>query len=289
MIKNLHIDISSACNHSCNFCSNIDKRTKKKWMKFDNFVKICENISETVDISSLESCSISGQGEAILNKDIKKIVEWFSNKYNPKYFFLSTNGALLTNELSATLFEKGLDSIKISFNAFSREEYKEVHGVDDYDKVIKNIKFILDLKRDKYKSIKVLISSVTTKTEDEVRSFFNGIFKNRFSLIDECRAYGFDYTPMLETGFGQDNITDKCSLPFNDIFVNAGGNMVICCKDYFEEVNAGSLLTNDFKSLWDGQIFSDIRRQHSNLKLKNNSLCFKCLSYEYQDISLDNL
>ena len=53
-----------------------------------------------------------------------------------KRVYITTNGALANIEKVTKCIDAGLDSIKFSINASNREEYKTVHGYDDFDKVI---------------------------------------------------------------------------------------------------------------------------------------------------------
>jgi len=279
MIKKLIIDISTACNHVCDFCSNPDKRTLKSWMKHKDFKEICYKINEFVPISSLEEIGLSGQGEPLLNKDLMKNVKWLKNNYNVKYLYLSTNGAMLTSNVSDELFSSGVDSIKISFNAFDKYEYEKVHGVDDYDRVLSNIDMLLDNKL-KYTNKKVMISSVTERSKDEVGEFFKSNFPEKYYLFDKIFAYDKVYTPIFSDNLGTNPIKNKCTVASEDIFISSNGHMRICCSDYFAECDAGSLLSNSFDELWNGQLFVDTRDQLDKLKPIKDSLCYRCLHYE---------
>jgi len=279
MIKKLIIDLSTACNHVCDFCSNPDKRTIKSWIKHKDFKEICYKINEFIPISSLEEIGLSGQGEPLLNKDLMKNVKWLKNNYDVKYLYLSTNGAMLTSKVSDELFSSGVDSIKISFNAFDKHEYEKVHGVDDYYKVLSNINMLLDNKL-KYSNKKVMVSSVTDRCKDEVDEYFKKNFPEKYQLFNGTVIYDKTFTPVISDNSTKNIIKNKCKLPFSEVFISSNGHMRICCKDYFGECDAGSLLSNSFDELWNGQLFVDTRDQLDKLKPIKDSLCYRCLHYE---------
>ena len=53
--------------------------------------------------------------------------------------YITTNGALAQPDRIRYLAELGLNSIKYSVNASTRETYKKIHGKDDFETVRNNI------------------------------------------------------------------------------------------------------------------------------------------------------
>ena len=55
---------------------------------------------------------------------------------------MTTNGAMADPEKMKKVLDAGLDSIRISINAVDREMYKVLHGKDDFEIVLENIRFM---------------------------------------------------------------------------------------------------------------------------------------------------
>ena len=80
-----------------------------------------------------------------MTKNLDQYIQLAKNK-GIKRLYISTNGSLATLDKVKRCIEAGLDSIKFSINAGTKETYKTIHGYDDFEKVIKNIKEIYNYK-----------------------------------------------------------------------------------------------------------------------------------------------
>lgn len=278
MIKKLNFDICTFCNHACKFCSNSDKRTIKNATSLENFEKTMDNVLKYIEINEL---GLSAKGEVFLNKDFAKIVKLCKQKYKIPYVYVSSNGALCTKEKALEVLDAGLDSIKFSINATNRAKYKAVHKKDDFERVIKNFKMLLELKKQIFPHLKLFISSVLDDlSKDELKMHFEKIFYENFDLIDEIWYYPLGFTAKTEVKSGK--ILRKCAIIFNEIYINSDCSLGLCCKDYFDEMNFGSLLENDFLKLYNSKKFDIIRDAHikSNFNGGGLELCKRCLSFK---------
>lgn len=275
--KKLNFDICTFCNHACKFCSNSDKRTIKSVTSLENFEKTMDNVLKYIQIDEL---GLSAKGEVFLNKDFAKIVKLCKEKYKISYVYVSSNGALCTKQKALEVLNAGLDSIKFSINAINRVDYNIVHKRDDFDKVVENFKMLLELKKRKFPHIKLFISSVLGGlSQVELKNHFAEIFRQNFDLIDAIWYYPLGFT--AKTQVNSDKILRKCAIPFNEIYINSDCTLGLCCKDYFDEMNFGSLLENDFLKLYNGGKFNMIRNAHINSNFDGGGLelCKRCLSF----------
>ena len=73
--------------------------------------------------------------------------------------------------------DAGLDSIRVSVNAADRDTYKELHGTDDFDNVLNNIKFLHQYIKEKELKVATSLSCVITKKtlgiQNDVRELFD--------------------------------------------------------------------------------------------------------------------
>ena len=276
MKKKLNFDVCTFCNHKCSFCSNSDERTIKYQTSLDEFRRVMHNVLQYVQTDEL---GLSAKGEVLVNKEFTQIVKSAKEEFGIPYLYISSNGALMDEAKAIEIIEAGLDSIKFSINALSREAYKEVHKVDDFDKVIANFTTLLRLKKEKYPQLKLFLSSVIDMSKEELEKGFRELFGKDYELIDGVSLYALTYTPKFEVDSSKQP-TAKCSIPFKELYINSDGTLGLCCKDYFDEVNFGSLLENDFMDVYNSEAFEEIRAMHKKSVFPDNHLCKKCLLFD---------
>ncbi|WP_236096815.1 SPASM domain-containing protein [Helicobacter magdeburgensis] len=68
-----------------------------------------------------------------------------------------------------------------------------------------------------------------------------------------------------------------CSVPFNEVWINSDCSLILCCKNYFDSINFGSLLTHDFLDLYRSQAFEEIRQMQQYGIFPQHHLCKQCL------------
>ena len=277
MKKKVNFDICTFCNHRCNFCSNSDERTIKYQTSLEEFRKVMGNVLQYVETNEL---GLSAKGEVLVNKEFTQIVRATKEEFHIPYVYISSNGALMDEKKAIEIIEAGLDSIKFSINALDKESYHQVHKVDDFDKVIANFKTLLKLKKERYPKLKLFLSSVIDKTKEELEEGFRELFQEYFDLIDAISLYPITYTPKFEKVQNDKKITTKCSIPFNELYINSDGTLGLCCKDYFDEINFGSLLENDFMDIYNSKSFKEVREMHEKSEFPDGHLCKNCLLYD---------
>lgn len=276
MTKKVNFDICTFCNHKCTFCSNSDPRTIKDQTSLSDFKKVMQNVSKYVEMTEL---GLSAKGEVLVNKEFADIIRASKEEFHIPYVYFSTNGALLDEKKALEILEAGVDSIKFSINAVDAKSYESVHLVDDFDLVIKNFKNLLKLKRERFKSLKVTISSVIDLDRDSLVDRFKELIGKDFELVNDVALYAITYTPKFNEIASSQKVTKKCSIPFNELYINSDGSLGLCCKDYFDAVNFGSLLENDFMDVYNGENFKEIREMHQKSEFPDNHLCKNCLLY----------
>ena len=276
MKKKLNFDVCTFCNHKCSFCSNSDERTIKYQTSLEEFRSVMQNTLRYVEIDEI---GLSAKGEVLVNNDFTKIVRCAKEEFEIPYIYISTNGALLDEKKAIEVIEAGLDSIKFSINALERESYKEVHKKDDFEKVVANFQTLLHLKKTRYPKLKLFLSSVIDKTNAELDEGFRELFSENFELINGISLYPLSYTPKFKVNSTQQP-TKKCHIPFSELYINSDGTLGLCCKDYFDEINFGSLLEHDFMEVYNSDAFKAVREMHKKSEFPDGHLCKNCLLYD---------
>ena len=127
--------LDNYCNNNCPYC------TYKRWhfdesaryMKFEDFVQYAKRLKEL----GVEGIILTGGGEPTISQDFDEIVSWMdSNGYK---YGINTN--------FNSYVECNPEYLKVSLDAWDRESYAAIRGVDKYDTVRDNIKRFAEYKK----------------------------------------------------------------------------------------------------------------------------------------------
>jgi MoaA/NifB/PqqE/SkfB family radical SAM enzyme len=88
-----------------------------------------------------------GFGEALMHPNYLEMLQKL--KKSGAYVYTYSNGILLTETIARGFADTGMDKIYISMGGSTRETYHHVRGVDAFDTVVKNLKYLNDYKKEK--------------------------------------------------------------------------------------------------------------------------------------------
>lgn len=283
--KNALIELTNACNHACIFCKNSHQLRKPTYLSLETFSLF---IKQAVKLG-LEEVGLYATGEPFMTKNIEKYI-LFAKKNGVKRVYITTNGALADISKVKKCFNAGLDSIKFSINASNKQDYKIIHGKDDFDKVLKNLKEIYNWKNENKVNLQILGSCVLVPTMPHTKKEHFRIFNKYFddSQYAESTSQGgqkFDY-PLPENDLKKifttlDEVDEKnlkpCSMVFNRYHLTAEGYLTACCVDYnlnlvFSDINKENLIES-----WHNNLIKKLRDKHIQKKL-DNTICHSCLT-----------
>lgn len=139
-INNLHLAIPHACNHSCTFLSQGEERDKRLG---------AETIFDLLDrLKNLKTCTLSG-GEALLwPDDIDLLLDRLLSEHPKLLLSLITNGSLFKERHFSIVSQGRFRKIDISFNASDDAAYTSLHGRKHFQKVLKNIQRLSEIRTD---------------------------------------------------------------------------------------------------------------------------------------------
>lgn len=278
--KNLLIETTNYCNNKCIFCANKKMTRKRKFIDF----KIVEKVlKECYDLGTRE-VGFYATGEPLINKNLDKYI-YLAKEIGYNYIYLTTNGILANKERVDSLFKSGLDSLKFSINAIDKNTYKIIHGTDNFNLVVNNLKNAYDLKKEKYNNIRVSVSYIMTKysvePKEKIKRFFENISdevwidmaKNQGGLIKEI-----DY--LVDEA---KNIKAPCYYVFNSINITCEGFITACCMDFQNYLAYADINKQTIKEAWSSKAITELRKKHLLNNVKN-TICDNCINGTFGNV-----
>ena len=135
--RNLYLEVTNRCNLKCRACILY----KGSWepprdITMDELVRITDQLPD------LERIALHGIGEPLLNRDLPAMIRHLKDRRVSVMF--NSNGILLDENRQDDLIAAGLDELRISLDAASTEGYRAMRNSNQFDRIIKNLRSMVD-------------------------------------------------------------------------------------------------------------------------------------------------
>jgi cytidyltransferase-like protein len=275
--SNFLIETSNACNHECIFCAH-QKMTRKVGKIKPDFVY--DILAQAYALGTRE-VGFYATGEPFLVPELPLYIEK-AKEIGYKYTYLTTNGVLATPEKIRTVIDAGLDSIKFSINAPEKKMYKFIHGRDDFDTVMENLRYLNDYRIESGKRYKIFITGILTRFTEYMKDDYFSVFKGLADEIVFKNVYNQGgYMPEIETMlkcYSDNESYRRCNLPFDAISVTYEGYLSVENADYENMLVVGDLNKVSLKDAWYGEKMKQIRQAFIDDKL-DGLVCDGCVHH----------
>ena len=263
--NNMMVELSNACNHACVFCPNPHMERKKG--RIDK--GLLERIIAEAAANGVKEVGFYTTGDPFIHKGLAHFTA-AAKQAGMEYVYISTNGALATPKRAEAVIDAGMDSIKFSINAGSRDTYRQIHGKDDWDKVVAHLRHMADYRKTRAPHLRLYITCVVTRPMehevDAIRDMFTPIVDEVW--FDPC-------TPLAWPDQSQHGNPGLCHMPFNRLHVTYEGYLTLCCVDFQNYLAVADLNELPLMEAWHAPAFVDIRRRHIEDRL-TGTLCGRC-------------
>lgn len=135
-IRDLRVSVTDRCNFRCFYClphGEPPAAPKEQMLSYEEIEYVCEIFVAL----GIEKIRLTG-GEPMLRRDIETLVSKLALIPGLRDLALTTNGFNL-HERAPGLQAAGLDRITISIDSLKREVFKQMTGVDMFDRVLEGI------------------------------------------------------------------------------------------------------------------------------------------------------
>lgn len=295
---NIMIDPSGSCNFRCCFCpcnrAEEKQNVRHVIMKYEMFKKIVNGLKEFPE--KVPVLDLYGVGEPFLNPNLIKMIHYIKKQDVCDYLRTTTNGSMLTPNISKQLVDSGLDYLKISVEGIRAESYKELCDVDiDFEQFVQNVAYLYRISRGKMKiGVKIISASFRDKKDQQkYMEIFSPI--TDYIYIRNVQKNWAEFYDMVIPGGKQDGVYAKnkvpkyeiCSYPLTHMIVHANGDIAICCYDWKHETSYAHVEQCTIPQAWYSKELREIRVKH--LKKQKNELpyCCSCKRKGYDNIDAD--
>jgi radical SAM protein with 4Fe4S-binding SPASM domain len=276
------VEPTNSCNLRCSICSRDLKKRQTGNMEINLFKII---ISQLKEINPLV-ISLHLAGEPLLHPQLPEMIEIASE--NGVGTTLSTNGMLLTKELSEDLVNAGLLSVRIDFSP-NKEKFEIARSGANWSKVFDNINSLLEFKKSKnlhFPVVKIQNILFTEGEEPEKKEMEELISLFSKNPADEyfhfqTHSWGGEFAanlkknPAYKLSVSQSKYK-PCSHLWNSFVITYDGKVVPCCRDLNNELKIGDLHKNSITEIWESEDYHRLRKLHVQKKIHEIDLCRHC-------------
>ncbi|MDD5530637.1 MAG: radical SAM protein [bacterium] len=310
----IQIELTNVCNLCCKYCyrGRLDEfpGVKFGYMKEKDFKKIVSEIKTPVSIGFV------GGGETMLHPQMFEFAKHISQIHKPSILSVTTNGTLLDESMALKLIDSNISKLYVTIDAASPETYIKSRGRDYFNKIIKGVQTLVELKKQKASKTPIIGLSfiILEENKHEILDFLKlaislkvdfigtlrlphpvspeGAFMNKSSLDDiykkliEARKYlesnnfwvkeSIMYNPEQIFDF-QNRKGYFCSTPWEFPQVTWEGELTPCCVIPFSEIYSfGNIIKSSFGEVWNSAKAVDFRRKIKSATPPIN-WCKKCM------------
>jgi MoaA/NifB/PqqE/SkfB family radical SAM enzyme len=283
----LFVDPSSTCNFRCSFCPTGDRsliKETRRWqgkMPFDLFTKIIDDLNEFD--RPLKVLRLYKEGEPLINPHFPDMIRYAKRSGMVESIDTTSNGSLLTKDLSLRLIDAGLDRINISVDGLSDDQFLNFTKTQvKFDEFVENIRFLYDHR----KKCEICIKIAGDYLSDEEKKQFYEVFgdiADRIFIEHTAPCWPeFDVEERtgvkITSGIYDNPIAEVnvCPYIFYSMSVNSDGSVSLCFLDWARKLLIGDVRKQSLRDIWIGNPLFNHQMAHLNGQRKKSPVCSVC-------------
>ncbi len=258
-IRHVQVQTISWCNRSCAFCPSRKYERRREFMTFETYERV---------LSELAALGFSGrfspylQGEPLLDRRLPQLVSMARERFPHARLLVQTNGDALNVRKGLALFDAGLSKLIINcydnHNGRADKLRKTVREITAGASDIKYVRggFGMMIRPEGFRSPRREI------TIDDKRHWTKDSEENWAGNVPGIHLV-------------KEPLKASCIRPFQQLYVHANGDVVLCCCDWKGDVVFGNINDAGLVEIFSGPVATMYRE---NLKNRNRlmKLCDVC-------------
>ena len=277
----IDLEVTARCNAVCGFCPRDAMPDTRTHISLDTVRALANNIRN----GPRRQVVLCGIGESLLHPKLIEIVDIL--KEAGAFMAMTSNGALMTEKKFLQLVEAGVLSFNFSVNAATAETHKTVMGMKNFEKVMKNIRRAIELKKERNLMVKIHASFVVCETnEEEVFDFVeqwrgSGVdqiwlhpVNNRAGLLGigvkaaNMERFALHYANDLQVAVDifkdHEEKENLCKIAKSLAFISSNGEMRLCAMDYQRRTSHGNLADKSLQQMHFEKLLDFVRGKYDD-------------------------
>jgi radical SAM protein with 4Fe4S-binding SPASM domain len=271
----IHLDIEATnyCMLKCPICPYQFMKREKGFITWKTLRKVIEESK-----GKTKTIYFHHMGDPLLHPELFDMIRYI--KDSGMWVAISTNGVLLTENVSRKLFGVGLDFLYVSLDSLDKDVYEKIRKGASFHQTLENVE----------KCIKVRKSRDTFNTHLELQMIemeynINEVEKYKKYFNSKIEGVGKVVIKPFDRWAGQ--VTDRSPIPrvakefvctmYNySMTIEWNGDVNICCRDYDSFTKIGNIHKKSIKELWDSPQYEIIRKAHKEKDFSKLKYCKGC-------------
>jgi MoaA/NifB/PqqE/SkfB family radical SAM enzyme len=143
--RSLYLETTNRCDSKCQTCIRTFRSLEPP---ADLTLAQVKAIAQQFPV--LERVVLHGIGEPLLNREIFEIVAYLKSRAAIVLF--NSDAISLTRARALKLIDSGLDEYRVSMDAATAETYRRIRGVDQFERVVANVRRLVELEQERSRS-----------------------------------------------------------------------------------------------------------------------------------------
>jgi radical SAM protein with 4Fe4S-binding SPASM domain len=278
----INLELTNLCQLECVFCDHpiFKKKMRLGCMEDSLLRKILSDVDSEWGDEKIHELGLVGLGEPTLDKRWTQHLEIIGD-YAHRFDRISLNSNLVS--LSANKAEEALSSVinafTFSVNASNRGHYLEMMGLDQFDRVVDNLRQFLKFlqKTDKEVSVDVQVFDSEKSNVEELLELFPGAVDQRVNFFSR-KVYSkpviHEGSEVINLHVPQDNQRYPCWDIYTRVYIDIEGFLYPCTigNDSYRqdsELCIGNVLRSPL-----GDIFNGERNQKARALFEEGKLAY---------------
>lgn len=270
-------DVTEFCNMACIHCPQ-SEFTKSKHFK-GSFLdpNLHKKMIDEVRQEGKGYCKYlryTAQGETLLHPNIIQMMD-YSTKNSGIPINITTNGMLLTENLSKLFIDSGVDVIDISIDANTAKTYSLIRKKGDFKITKANVLRLIGLIKSRGSNMKVVVSfieqPINIHESADFKKFWTDAGAN-FVVIRRLHSAGGFKKELVKT----DKNRYPCLYPWERLTLGADGCVYFCPQDWVGGSRICDFRSTTIKQIWRGDFMEQLRNAHLENKFSDFNLCAQC-------------
>jgi MoaA/NifB/PqqE/SkfB family radical SAM enzyme len=259
----VYIESTNYCNLKCIMCPTglgIIQRPKG-YMDMTLYRAIMDEIGPLIGSAVLHSW-----GEPLMHPELFEMIR--IGKRHDVRMETSTNITILNTERARAVLDAGLDVLYLAMDGATKETYERVRVNAKWEKSLRNIEGLLDLKAKMGASTQVIMQIIAmNETRADVEAFLERWRRPEVDQVNvkHLDTWGDQVDAITEHKIEDDRLPMKrvpCPNLWYHGYIFWDGSLTSCERDYDIKTPLGNVRNGGVLKTWNGPAMQELRRKH---------------------------